>query len=65
MNSRDSRYFLAEQSGSVAATAVHARVLDSRTGLLLSASAALLGLLAAVGGLAAGTVSWAKRRAAD
>ncbi|MEV5730974.1 signal peptidase I [Streptomyces pharetrae] len=62
-NSYDSRYFLAEQSGSVAATAVQARVLDSRAGLLLWASAALLGLLAAVGGLAAGTVSWAKRRA--
>ncbi|AIR96198.1 signal peptidase I [Streptomyces glaucescens] len=62
-NSNDSRYFLTERSGSVAATAVRARALDSRTGLLLWAAAGLLGLLAAVGGLAAGVVSWARRRA--
>ncbi|WP_461070363.1 signal peptidase I [Streptomyces pseudoechinosporeus] len=62
-NSNDSRFFLTEQSGSVAATAVQAQVLDSRTGLLMLASTALLGLLAAAGGLAAGIVSWVKRRA--
>ena len=62
-NSNDSRYFLTEQSGSVAVTAVRARALDSRTGLLLWAAAALLGLLAAVGGVVAGAGTGAKRRA--
>ncbi|MER8070703.1 signal peptidase I [Streptomyces sp. NPDC094034] len=62
-NANDSRFFLTEQSGSIAATAVRARTLDSHTGLLMLASTALLGLLLAAGGLAAGIVSWVKRRA--
>ncbi|MFG2334777.1 signal peptidase I [Streptomyces sp. NPDC048604] len=63
-NSNDSRFFLTDRSGSVAATAAQARALDSRTGLLVLASTALLGLLLAAGGLTAGIVSWARRRAA-
>ncbi|MFD4582569.1 signal peptidase I [Streptomyces sp. NPDC058434] len=61
-NANDSRFFLTEQAGSVAATAVQARVPDSRTGLLVPALTALLGLLVAAGGLTAGTVSWVTRR---
>ncbi|MFD8191324.1 signal peptidase I [Streptomyces wuyuanensis] len=61
-NANDSRFFLTEQAGSVAATAVQARVPDSRDGLLVPALTALLGLLVAAGGLTAGTVSWVKRR---
>lgn len=58
-NSNDSRFSLAAQAGSVPATAVRARALDSHTGPVLLALTALLGLLAAAGGL---TREWASRR---
>ncbi|WP_306963156.1 signal peptidase I [Streptomyces afghaniensis] len=44
----DSRFSLSEQSGSVAAASVQARVLKDRTGLVVLALAALLGLLLTV-----------------
>ncbi|MFJ5833402.1 signal peptidase I [Streptomyces sp. NPDC093089] len=58
-NSNDSRFSLAAQAGSIPATAVRARALDSHTGPALLALTALLGLLAAAGGL---TREWASRR---
>ncbi|MFF1505847.1 signal peptidase I [Streptomyces sp. NPDC058326] len=51
-NSNDSRFSLSARSGSVAATTVQARALDSHTGLLLLVLTALAGLLGTVGGLA-------------
>ncbi|MFE7570136.1 signal peptidase I [Streptomyces sp. NPDC057539] len=62
-NANDSRFFLTERSGSIAADAVEARSLDSHIGLLMLASTAPFGLLIAAGGLTAGIVSRVKRRA--
>lgn len=50
----DSRFFLSEQSGTVAATAVQARVLEDRTGFLALVLTALLGLLLTLMALALG-----------
>ncbi|MFF5920934.1 signal peptidase I [Streptomyces flavochromogenes] len=61
-NSLDSRFSLDEQSGGVAATAVEARALENRTGLLLLVLTALCGLLGTVGGLAIEIASRAARR---
>ncbi|WP_254047472.1 signal peptidase I [Streptomyces aureus] len=61
-NSMDSRFSLDEQSGGVAATAVEARALDDRTGLLLLVLTALFGLLGTVAGLAVEIASRAARR---
>ncbi|MEU6704317.1 signal peptidase I [Streptomyces wuyuanensis] len=61
-NSNDSRFFLSEQSGSVAATAVQARVLDNQTGLLALALTVLLGLLLTLGALVVQIASWVARQ---
>ncbi|MFI2372886.1 signal peptidase I [Streptomyces sp. NPDC018833] len=53
-NANDSRFFLSEQSGTVAATAVRARVLEDRTALLAQVSTALFGLLLTLMALALG-----------
>ncbi|MFE2556344.1 signal peptidase I [Streptomyces sp. NPDC059352] len=62
-NSNDSRFSLSAQSGSVAATTVHARALDNHTGLLLLVLTALFGLLGTAGGLAMEIASQVTRRA--
>ncbi|MGX6743180.1 S26 family signal peptidase [Streptomyces peucetius] len=61
-NSNDSRFFLSEQSGSVAATAVQARVLDNQTGLLALALTVLLGLLLTLSALVVQIASWVARQ---
>ncbi|WP_127357771.1 signal peptidase I [Actinacidiphila soli] len=61
-DSNDSRYFLSEQSGTVAATAVQARVLDDRTGLLELALTALLGFLLTITALVLGITARVARR---
>jgi signal peptidase I len=61
-NSNDSRFFLSEHSGTVAAAAVQARVLEDRTGLLVLALAALLGLLLALIALALGIAARSARQ---
>ncbi|MFI0716276.1 signal peptidase I [Streptomyces inhibens] len=61
-NSNDSRYFLSEQSGTVAAGTVQARALHDRTGLLGLALAALLGVLLTVTALVLSSAARAARR---
>ncbi|MFF7212474.1 signal peptidase I [Streptomyces sp. NPDC008238] len=61
-DSMDSRYFVQEQSGTLPAAGVRARVLEDRTGPLLLALAALLGFASAVTGLVLGLVARAARR---
>lgn len=53
-DSRDSRWFLREQSGTLPAAGVRARVLEDRGSALLPALAALLGLTLAITGLVLG-----------
>ncbi|MGW7469476.1 signal peptidase I [Streptomyces xantholiticus] len=61
-NANDSRFFLSEQSGTVAATAVQARVLEDRTGLLAQVLTALLGLLLTLMALALGLAARSARQ---
>lgn len=61
-NSFDSRFSLDRRSGGVAATAVEARALDNRTGLLLLVLTVLLGLLAIIAGIAVEIASRVSRR---
>lgn len=61
-NANDSRFFLSEQSGTVAATEVQARALDNRTGLFGLAPTALLGLLLTLGALVVQIAAWGARQ---
>lgn len=61
-DSMDSRYFVREQSGTLPAAGVRARVLEDRTGPLLLALGALFGFASAVTGLVLGIAARAARR---
>jgi signal peptidase I len=53
-NSNDSRFFLGEQSGSVAASGVHGRVQDDSTVPVVLASLGILGIVTALAGTGLG-----------
>jgi signal peptidase I len=63
-NSNDSRFFLDEQSGSVAASGVHGRVQDDATAPLMLVASAVLGLVTALTGAGLGIGAYVAGRRA-
>ncbi|MGW3243692.1 signal peptidase I [Streptomyces sp. NPDC001070] len=56
-DSMDSRYFLGDESGTLPASGVRARVLEDRSGLMVLGLAALLGFALAITGLVLGILA--------
>jgi signal peptidase I len=63
-NSHDSRFFLAEQSGSVAASGVHGRVQNNSTVPVVSAALGILGMVMTLVGTGLGIGAYVARRRA-
>jgi signal peptidase I len=61
-NSRDSRYFLSEEDGTVPTTAVWGRALDNSTAAVVLGLAVVLGVLCAAGGAVCLLVGWIGHR---